>query len=161
MQKADFNEALDQILRADKRYDRDAYLFVREGLDFTLRRLKKATRGQPRHVRGQELLHGLREYALEQFGPLAKTVLEHWGVRRCEDFGEIVFNMVDKAILGKSDEDSREDFKGGYDFDEAFVAPFQPARVARNRLGAAETAPKPGRRAGRSSDTEKMSSGSN
>jgi uncharacterized repeat protein (TIGR04138 family) len=78
-------------------------------------------------VRGQELLDGLRQFALDQFGPLAKTVLNYWGVQRGEDFGEIVFNLVEVGILGKTDEDSRADFKGGYDFDVAFVKPFQPS----------------------------------
>src|SRR5512139_1252700 len=125
MQKINFNEAVQQIVAQDLRYDRDAYQFVREGLDYTIKLHKKATPPTPQHVSGQELLEGIRQYALEQFGPLSKTVLEHWGVRRCEDFGEIVFNLVGKGVLGKTEQDSRADFKGGYDFDEAFVHPFR------------------------------------
>jgi len=55
----------------------------------------------PSHVSGQQLLEGIRDLSLQQFGPLAKTVLEHWGVTRCEDFGDIVFNMVDAGLLGR------------------------------------------------------------
>src|SRR5439155_5644439 len=98
MHKQNFAEAVDEIITRDSRYDRDAYLFVREGLDFTLKMLKKHIHSTPaqRHVSGQELLEGLRRFAIDQFGPMAKTVLEHWGIVRCEDFGEMVFNMVEK-----------------------------------------------------------------
>src|SRR5256885_9859783 len=128
MQKPNFGETVDEILKRDNRYDRDSYYFVREGLDVTLKILKKQHQTQlaHRHVSGQELLEGLRRHALDQFGPMAKTVLDYWGVRKCEDFGEIVFNMVEKGILGKTEQDSREDFRGGFDFNEAFVKPFQP-----------------------------------
>jgi uncharacterized repeat protein (TIGR04138 family) len=78
------------------------------------------------HVTGQQLLDGIREFALTQYGPMARTVLNEWGIRRCEDFGDIVFNMVEQGLLSKTDQDSREDFKGGYDFDSAFVWPFLP-----------------------------------
>ena len=133
MHKQDFAEAVAEICKADSRYDRDAYLFVREGLDFTIKSLKKQqqTNLVHRHVTGQELLTGIRQYALDQFGPMAKTVLDYWGIRCCEDFGEIVFNMVDKGILGKTDEDSRADFRNGFDFDEAFVHPYRPENTAR------------------------------
>lgn len=163
MQKLNFSEKLGEILKKDKRYDGDAYYFVREGLDFTLRMLKKGAQGASRHVSGQELLEGLRRYALDQFGPMGKTVLGHWGVGRCEDFGEIVFSMVDKGILGRTEQDTRADFKGGYDFDAAFVKPFEP--VARPN-GSRSRANAPARNETlhvnrRSSSTEKLNSGSN
>jgi uncharacterized repeat protein (TIGR04138 family) len=128
MRKPTFEEALAQILKEDRRYDERAYEFLREGLDFTMKALSKPTEGEERHVSGQELLQGLRRYALQEFGPMAMTVLKHWGVTRCEDFGEIVFNLVDKGVLGKSARDSREDFSGGYNFEEAFRHPFRPVR---------------------------------
>jgi uncharacterized repeat protein (TIGR04138 family) len=84
-----------------------------------------------RHVSGQELLGGIRQFALEQFGPMAQTVFEDWGVRNCQDFGEIVFNMVEIGLLAKRDTDSREDFLAGYDFQEAFRKPFLPASKLR------------------------------
>ena len=73
---------------------------------------------------GKELLEGIREYAAQQFGPLAPTVFRSWGVRRTEDFGEIVFNLVESGLLGKTESDSREDFADGFDFDQAFDGPF-------------------------------------
>jgi uncharacterized repeat protein (TIGR04138 family) len=121
------------VISKDTRYSRDAYFFVREALDFTQEHIKKENGGKPRHVSGQELLEGIRLFTLQQFGPMARTVLDEWGIRRCEDFGEIVFNMVEHKILSKTDKDSREDFKGGYDFRDAFEKPFIPsARLVQN-----------------------------
>jgi uncharacterized repeat protein (TIGR04138 family) len=126
MHEPTFEEHLELILAKDARYHRDAYFFLREALDFTQKAIIKENRGQLRHVTGQELLAGIREYALQQFGPMALTVLEEWGIKCCEDFGEIVFNMVDAGLLAKTEKDSRDDFHGGYDFDEAFRKPFLP-----------------------------------
>jgi uncharacterized repeat protein (TIGR04138 family) len=91
-----------------------------------------------RHVSGQELLGGIRDYALAQFGPMTQMVFEEWGIKRCEDFGEIVFNMVEIGLLGKTEKDSREDFANGYDFDDAFRKPFRPA----SRIAASQDIPK-------------------
>lgn len=165
MQKPNFAEAVDEIARVDGRYERDAYYFVREGLDFTIKMLKKGdSRGAGRHVSGQELLDGLRRYALDQFGPMAKTVFAHWGIKQCEDFGEIVFRMVDKGVLGKTEQDTLDDFKSGYDFDEAFVKPYQPAPRTRSRRHAKEASAATGRyhnAPSRASDAKKLSGGAN
>jgi uncharacterized repeat protein (TIGR04138 family) len=165
MHKQNFAEAVDDILKRDSRYDRDSYYFVREGLDFTLKLLKKQTRTNPvhRHVSGQELLEGLRRYALDQFGPMAKTVLDYWGIRKCDDFGEIVFNMVEKNVLGKTEQDSLEDFKGGFDFEEAFVKPYLPTPRPRHRQAHVRNAAhtEHGREKARSAGSQKLNSGSN
>ena len=110
----------------DPRYDKGAYYFVRHGLDHTLKRLKNDSRRNSNHVCGQELLSGIRDYALEQYGPMAFTLLQHWGINQCVDFGEIVFNLVEFGVLGKTESDRREDFTGGYEFYDAFVLPFLP-----------------------------------
>ena len=126
MHEKSFEEVLEQIVVKDPRYTRDAYLFVREALDFSQKNVAKEARGQMRHITGQELLGGIRDFALQQFGPMAMLVLEEWGVKRCEDFGEIVFNMVEANLLAKTETDSRDDFKGHYDFFETFRKPFLP-----------------------------------
>ena len=72
------------------------------------------------------MIYGISEYALDQFGPLTLTVFDHWGIRETRDFGEIVFNLVENNLLAKTEKDTREDFAGGFDFGEAFTAPFQP-----------------------------------
>ncbi len=108
MKHPDTADLLQTILTRDPRYTAEAYAFVRAGLDYTVRRLEK-----PRHVSGRELLDGIREFALAEFGPMAKTVLNGWGIQRTEDVGEIVFNMVETGLLGKTDKDSRADFANG------------------------------------------------
>ena len=132
MQPINFEDAIDTLVAKDPRYPRDAYFFVREALDYTVKKLGKDKADKPagskeRHVTGQELLDGIRQFALDQFGPMAITVLEEWGIKRCEDFGELVFNMVEPGLLGKTESDTREDFKGGYDFQDAFRKPFLPS----------------------------------
>lgn len=139
MKKIHFNEALALIVQEDARYDQAAYHFVREGLDYTIRKLEKPVDGPGRHVSGQELLAGLRDYAIQEYGPLARRVLAHWGIRRCEDFGEMVFNLVNAGVLGKTDNDHKSDFTGGYDFETAFTVPFVPERV-RDRTAAPSSA---------------------
>jgi len=125
MHEVDFDEALDHILAQDSRYHRDAYHFLREALDHTQNQVAKQTK-RPHHVTGQQLLGGIRDFALHQFGPMCLTVFEEWGLRNCQDFGEIVFNMVETGLLAKTETDSRADFAGGYDFHEAFRQPFLP-----------------------------------
>ena len=87
MQEINFEETVEKILAHDPRYARDAYFFLREALDFTQKLIGKENRGKVRHVTGTELLDGLRQYALAQYGPMTVTVFAEWGVRECKDFG--------------------------------------------------------------------------
>ena len=146
MQDLEFAEVVALIRKEDPRYDRKAYTFVREGLDCTVRELRKKQPARSRaslHVTGPELLEGLRAHALEQYGPLALTVLHAWGVRRCADFGEIVFNLIDYRQLKKTDTDRREDFSEVYDFADAFAKPFLPRAPHRAGPAAAAAAAEP------------------
>jgi uncharacterized repeat protein (TIGR04138 family) len=143
MHEVSFEEALARIEAKDARYHRDAYLFVREALDHTQKTIGKDARGRIRHVTGQELLTGIREYALQQFGPMTKAVFKEWGVHCCPDFGEIVFNMVEVGWLAKTEKDSRADFQGGYDFEEAFRKPFLPQSKQVEPAAAARPAQQP------------------
>ncbi|HTQ30800.1 MAG TPA: Minf_1886 family protein, partial [Opitutaceae bacterium] len=77
-------------------------------------------------------------YALDQFGPLAKTVLNEWGITRCADFGDIVFNLIEYNVFSKNENDRREDFADVYNFEDAFVKPFRPAHTRRFGSSAAE-----------------------
>lgn len=96
-------------------YRPEAYEFVMQALDVTLRSLER-----PRHVSGQELLSGIRSCAVTEFGPMAKHVLNCWGVHTTRDFGEIVFDLVQRGILAKTEDDDIGDFQEGFDFAEAF-----------------------------------------
>src|SRR3954462_6657701 len=131
MQKIGFAEALDSIVASDPRYQRDAYVFLRDALDYTTKQQKKSKGASVRHVAGPELLGGVRQYALREFGPMVVTVLSYWGVRSCEDVGNMVFNLIGAGIFGKTEEDSIDDFKNVYDFVEVFVKPFAPAKPER------------------------------
>ena len=139
MQEDQFSEVVDLIRREDARYEKKAYFFVRRGLDFTINRAEeKNPDRETRHVRGPELLEGIRDYALDQFGPMALTLLRDWNIRSCRDFGEIVFQLVDYGVLGKTEDDSIEDFDDGFDFEEAFLGPFLPvADVSKKRKSSA------------------------
>lgn len=108
-------DALKEILKKDTRYTAEAYGFIFETLDFTIKEI-----GKRRHVSGQELLKGIRQYAIKQFGMLAKMVFNSWGIYKTDDFGELVFNLVDAGLMGKTDEDNMDNFKNGYDFNKAF-----------------------------------------
>jgi uncharacterized repeat protein (TIGR04138 family) len=126
MQEVNFDETVEEIFTKDPRYARDAYVFLREALDFTQKIIGKENHGKVRHVTGQELLNGIRQFALAQFGPMTKTVLDEWGVKTCGDFGELVFNMVESGLLAKTEKDSRDDFQNSYDFTDAFCKPYWP-----------------------------------
>ena len=141
MHALNFEETLEKMMQSDPRYTRNAYLFIREALDYTQKVADKKAKDEVRHVSGQELLAGIRRYALEQFGPMAQMVFNEWGIRNCQDFGELVFNMVECNLLAKTPQDSRDDFKEGYDFFEAFRRPFLPAIEIRSPAPAPE--PKP------------------
>ena len=133
MKKSSYSEALEKVLRREPRFDEQVYYFIREALDHTIEQLNKPVEGPARHVTGVELLDGIRDFALKEYGPMAYRVLTHWGVRNCADFGDIVFHLVEVGILGKTESDQRDDFHGGYDFKEAFLAPFVAQRTKTNR----------------------------
>ena len=142
MQKIGFSEALDSIVAADPRYQRDAYVFLRDALDFTTKQQKKIKGTTVRHVAGPELLDGVRQYALKEFGPLVITVFDSWGIHWCEDIGHMVFNLIGAGIFGKTEEDSIEDFKNVYDFQDAFVKPFAPVKAIASKPPPSLPAPK-------------------
>jgi uncharacterized repeat protein (TIGR04138 family) len=128
MRPANFLDDIEKIVAADPRYPCEAYLFVQEALKHTQRALGR-TKPEHKHVAGKELLEGIRLYALKTYGPMTPTVFDSWNVRACEDFGEIVFNMVEHKIASKTESDSREDFKGCYSFEDAFRKPFLPSKL--------------------------------
>ena len=122
MNELHVEDLIEGVVRENPRFTLEGYLFVREALDYAVGQLEA-----PRHISGEELLFGVREYALSQFGPMARRVLMEWGITSCEHIGEMVFLLVDAGLLGKTEEDRIEDFKKGYDFKEAFDSPFKPS----------------------------------
>lgn len=126
MEALDFDKAVDQILHRDARYHREAYSFVRDALDHTQKNIVRANKEGMRHVSARELLDGIRAYGLQVYGPMTMLVLNDWGIHSCDDFGAIVFNLIEGGLFAKTDQDNREDFKSGYHFEEAFQKPFLP-----------------------------------
>ena len=124
MNELSIEELLENIVLEDNRYSVDAYHFVREGLDFTVKSLRS-----PRHVNGGELLNGIREYALEEYGPMAKRVLAEWGITCCTDIGCIVFNLVNVGLLGKTEDDSLEDLKRDMILMMLFFSHIDPSKL--------------------------------
>ncbi|MGQ0614352.1 MAG: Minf_1886 family protein [Planctomycetaceae bacterium] len=117
---AEKSDSILRIVRRDGRYSPQAYYFIFDALDYTIQRMKKV-----RHVTGRELLEGIRLYATEHFGFLARTVLAEWGVNETSDFGELVFNLVEAGLLSRTDSDTKSDFQGIYEFGEAFDREFK------------------------------------
>jgi uncharacterized repeat protein (TIGR04138 family) len=113
-------ERFEHLLKADRRYAPEAYNFVYEALDWTLRQVRGEPTSTGIHVSGPELLEGIREYALSKFGPLGATVLATWGVARTDDWGEIVFKLIEHDLMGKQESDRREDFNAVYDVARSF-----------------------------------------
>jgi len=112
-------QELDNLIMAicekDARYSEDAYEFVLESLSYTQKKFKRS-----KHVSGRELLDGIKDLLMEQFGPMTIPVLKHWGIKGTEDFGHIVFNLLESKVLSKTDEDKIDDFKNVYDFKVVF-----------------------------------------
>lgn len=115
MVNQEFYTIIDLICEKDPRYKSDAYEFLMEALAFTQRKFKRS-----KHVSGEELLEGIKKLLIQKFGPLTLLVLNHWGITRTEDFGNIVFNLVDNKVLSKDSEDNIDSFQNGYDFTEVF-----------------------------------------
>jgi uncharacterized repeat protein (TIGR04138 family) len=130
MQKLDFAEAVAVLTDTDSRYHADAYFFLRDGLDQAVKARKRQL-GESGHVTGQQMCEGLRQLAIKAFGPMVPTVFEYWGIRKTDDFGEMVWNLIELGVFGRTDKDSREDFKNVYSFREAFVEPYIPRPAPR------------------------------
>ena len=117
---------LEDLVQRDPRYAYEAYEFIFAALAHTQKLLgrvppREGPAVQEYHVSGRELLEGVRDLALREFGLLARVVFRMWGINRTDDFGELVFNLVEAGLMSKTEEDSRKDFHAVYDLDEALV----------------------------------------
>ncbi|MEO8613620.1 MAG: Minf_1886 family protein [Luteolibacter sp.] len=135
MQAMQFEQSVVSILKRDRRFDPHAYFFLKDALDFTLKRIAESNNGQARHVSGPELLTGFRDCALEQFGPMASTLMTEWSVRKCQDVGDMVFHLIEEQVFGKQDSDKKEDFSEVFDFEASLITPFLPKSKASTERG--------------------------
>ncbi len=120
-----FHFAISQSVEKDTRYHPHAYEFVRDALHVAAKIFCEGKEDQ--HVTGQEVLEGVRQHALAEYGPMAFTILGEWGMHRGEDIGNIVYNLIETGYFGKNEGDSIEDFAGGFAFETALTEPFKPA----------------------------------
>jgi uncharacterized repeat protein (TIGR04138 family) len=120
-----FQEVVELIVERDPRYEKEAYDFVKESLEFTIKQKKKGQADTNVHVSAAELMDGFRQYALKEFGPMVMTVFEHWRITSPEDVGTIVFNLIEAGVFGKTESDQPEDFRATIDFRDAFIAPYE------------------------------------
>ena len=121
------SDPLRKLALEDGRYAPEAFQFLFESLDHAVRLAgREEAEGPDRHVSGQELLAGMRQYATELFGPLAGEVWRAWAIESSIDWGRIVFLLVDAGMLNRQENDTIEDFRDGFDFDEAFVRSYRP-----------------------------------
>src|ERR1051325_1331565 len=125
-------KTLEQIAQETGRYPLEAFEFVRSGLNHTVTHLhgprkSDAPDNKSYHVSGQQLCWGLRDYAIQRYGIMAGGILHHWGIVRTNDFGRIVFIMIDSRLMAKTDDDDVRDFDNVYDFAKAFSPPTRPA----------------------------------
>jgi uncharacterized repeat protein (TIGR04138 family) len=139
---------LDDLVRRDPRYAYEAYEFLFAALAHTQRILGRdsscpssvvdasassvadasdssASAEEESHVSGQQLLLGIRDLALREFGLMARTVFRMWGINQTDDIGEIVFNLIDAQLMSKTSQDNRRDFHAVYDLDEALERSYQ------------------------------------
>ncbi len=119
---------LQKIIDKDNRYSVHSYQFIFEALDFTSSRLGRkynSAREEERHVSGRELTEGIKQYALMKFGYMTRIVFLQWGITKSADFGEIVFNLVESGLMGKTESDSLDDFEDIYDFQVEFDDKFR------------------------------------
>jgi uncharacterized repeat protein (TIGR04138 family) len=130
MQPTQFMDAVEAISSKNPSYDTGAYYFLKEALDFTVQRAMESNEGEHRHVAASELLIGFRDLAIQEFGPMASTMMLEWGVKSCNDIGSMVFQLIDEGVFGKQDSDTPEDFAELFPLIETLEAPFEPKNAA-------------------------------
>lgn len=131
MQPTQFMDAIQTIILKDKRYDVGAYYFLKDALDFTVKKATEENGGEHRHVSARELAEGFRNYALEEFGPMASTMMEEWGVTETLDIGNMVFLLIEEGVFGKQDSDTLEEFTNVFLLIKSLDAPFAPRQSAK------------------------------
>jgi uncharacterized repeat protein (TIGR04138 family) len=131
MSKVPFDQSVAKAVAQDPRYAPEAYAFLKDALEFTMRGRKKVRGRDPDHVTGPELCGGVRDYAVQQYGPMVPTLFETWGIRSTRDIGEMVFNLINAGAFTRSENDRVEDFDNLFDFRDAFEKPYLPVRPRR------------------------------
>jgi len=131
-------DAVKAVISQDAKYNMGAYYFLKDALDFTVKRVIENNDGEHRHVAASELLIGFRDLALQEFGPMASTMMSEWGLRSCNDIGTMVFQLIQEGVFGKQDSDTMEDFAELFPLIETLEAPFLPKNAPQNQSASAQ-----------------------
>ena len=126
MQPTQFTDAVYAVAKREQRFDVGAYFFLKDALDFTVKRVMDNNNGEHRHVSASELLIGFRDLAQQEFGPMASTMMSEWGLSSCTDIGQMVFLLIEEGVFGKQDSYTREDFADLFTLLDTLEAPFLP-----------------------------------
>lgn len=132
MKDKNFRQGIREIIEKDSRYPAPAYEFISDAVNYTAKKLMRHNQ-QDRHISGEELLQGICEYAIDQYGPMAEEVLKDWGISSGPSVGNVVYNMIDRKLLRASDDDSIEDFNVEFDFSEELRKPFETSSTRRKK----------------------------
>lgn len=119
-----FEHALEEIMRRDSSYAPDAYAFMRQSMDYALEQFHKTAESP--HLSAEELYLGFCAYALQEYGPMAAAVMEHWGISRSADVGNIVYNLIRVGVFGRQESDTREQFDSLQPMEELLDSPYEP-----------------------------------
>ena len=127
MNPESYDDIVTRIYEADNRFDPEAYYYLRDVIDRTTQKLERSgPTSKDRHVSGQELSEGFRDCMLEDFGPMAATLAEEWGIGQSEDIGSMVYNLIEAGAFGKSSKDKKSDFNGVFNLLEVLETPYRP-----------------------------------
>lgn len=127
MNPESYDDIVTRIYEADNRFDPEAYYYLRDAIDRTAQKLgRSGPTSKDRHVSGRELSEGFRDCMLEDFGPMAATLAEEWGIGQSEDIGSMVYNLIEAGAFGKSPKDKKSDFNGVFNLLEVLEAPYRP-----------------------------------
>ncbi len=130
MKPAQFDQAVARIIQRNSDIDPQAFFFLKDALDVSLKAAEDSKTSNEGHVSASQLLYAFRDHALQEFGPMAATLMEEWGLRSTGDVGQMVFALIKERMFGKQESDTQKDFENIYDFHEAFTLPFQPKAAA-------------------------------
>lgn len=132
MLESEFESLIKELSARDKRYHKEAYYFIRDALGYAQSVVHNDEEDKTKHVSAEQLMDGIRDHALKVYGPMTHFVLKEWGIHQTEDFGELVFNLIEIGLFRKDENDSKSDFRNGYEFFEAFEKPFLPSSKSVN-----------------------------
>ncbi|MGJ8676263.1 MAG: Minf_1886 family protein [Akkermansiaceae bacterium] len=132
MQPTQYMDAIQSIISKNTRYDVAAYYFLKDALDFTVKKAAEDNNGEHRHVSAKELAEGFSDYAVDNFGPMASTMMSEWGIHQTLDIGNMVFLLIEEGVFGKQESDTLEEFDQVFQLMDVLDSPYAPSKAVSN-----------------------------